>query len=72
MDPSSKQKETLVDVADDFLLLHLCVLVESIALYSFVFLFESKMALFFFCYTVMMCKMPMSVLFSENMPYMEP
>lgn len=55
MDPSSKQKETLVDVADDFLLLHLCVLVESIALYSFVFLFESKMALFFFllhCYDV--------------------
>lgn len=36
MDLSSKQKKTLVDVAEEFLLLQFSVLVESVALYSFV------------------------------------
>lgn len=46
MDLSSKQKKTLVDVAEEFLLLQFSVLVESVALYSFVscfFLVEFKM-----------------------------
>lgn len=39
---------------------------------SVFFLLEFKMALFFFRYSVLMYNLPMSVLFSENMPYTEP